>query len=72
MTEQKLSRSTYLNKNIGDFADTTSINGVTFEKVDDLRYGTNPHQPAAYYKIAGATSPIGEMTILKNGKNGLS
>ncbi len=72
MSDTKLSRSTYLSKNVGDFTDKTIVNGIEFEKVDDLRYGTNPHQPAAYYKIAGINSPLGDMKILKTGKNGLS
>lgn len=72
MSDNKLSRSTYLSKNIGDFSDEAIVNGIKFEKVEDLRYGTNPHQPAAYYKIAGANSPVGDMRILKNGKSGLS
>ncbi|OYD07539.1 bifunctional phosphoribosylaminoimidazolecarboxamide formyltransferase/IMP cyclohydrolase [Paludifilum halophilum] len=29
---------------------------VTFEKVQDLRYGENPHQPAAFYRQSPATS----------------
>ncbi len=72
MSENKISRSTYLNKNIGDFAQDCKIGDINFTKVDDLRYGTNPHQPAAYYKIEGIKNPIGDMKILKNGKNGLS
>ena len=67
-----LKRSTYLNKNIGDFADSINIADTNYSKIDDLRYGTNPHQPAAYYKVDGAPSPIGDMEILKNGKSGLS
>ena len=38
-----------------------------------LRYGTNPHQSAALYKIEGSTSHfIGDIQILKSGKDGLS
>jgi phosphoribosylaminoimidazolecarboxamide formyltransferase/IMP cyclohydrolase len=32
---------------------------VTFEKVETLRYGENPHQPAARYRRAGATTADG-------------
>ena len=42
-----LSRSSYLEKNVGDFPAEFEIAGVRYEKADDLRYGTNPHQPAA-------------------------
>lgn len=69
---EKLNRDTYLSKNVGNFAETIEINGRKFVKVDDLRYGTNPHQVACYYKMADRESVIGDMQILKNGKNGLS
>ena len=69
---QGLSRSSYLEKNLGDFAAEIVINQRRYVKVDDLRYGTNPHQPAAYYRPADAVGAISGMTILKNGKNGLS
>ena len=67
-----LKRSAYLNKNTGDYPKNISINDAQYDKVDDLRYGTNPHQTAAYYKPAGHSCPIGELEVLKNGKNGLS
>ncbi|MDD4317498.1 MAG: hypothetical protein PHV75_03180 [Victivallaceae bacterium] len=71
MTNQ-LSRDTYLSKNIGEFAESAIFNGQEYIKVCDLRYGTNPHQPAAFYRPAGRVTPIGEMKILKDGKSGLS
>ena len=67
-----LSRSSYLEKNVGDFPAEFEIAGVRYEKADDLRYGTNPHQPAAYYRPAGVSGVIGGMEIIKNGKSGLS
>ena len=67
-----LSRSSYLEKNVGSFPEIIEVAGRKYEKVDDLRYGTNPHQPAAYYRPAGSAGIIGGMEILKNGKNGLS
>jgi phosphoribosylaminoimidazolecarboxamide formyltransferase/IMP cyclohydrolase len=72
MPEKKISRKDYLTKNVGDYPDTVSIMGRTYAKVEDLRYGTNPHQPAAYYKPAGVASTIGDMEVLKTGKSGLS
>lgn len=74
MAEEKkgLDRSAYLSKNVGDFADELTIGDVKYEKVEDLRYGTNPHQPAAFYKPVEASTPIGDMKILKTGKSGLS
>lgn len=72
MAEKSLNRNTYLSKNIGNFPDTTMINGREYVKVNDLRYGTNPHQPAAFYKPLNECSPVGDMQILKDGKSGLS
>ena len=74
MAEEKksLGRSSYLSQNLGDFASEIIINGRSFEKVTDLRYGTNPHQTAAYYRPVDNAGVIGGMEILKNGKSGLS
>ncbi len=69
---QSLSRNSYLSKNTGDYPATVNICGVEFTKVEDLRYGTNPHQPAAYYKPVGKACPVADMKMLKNGKSGLS
>jgi len=46
--------------------------GRIYIKSEDLRYGTNPHQTAAFYKPEGKPCPIGDMKVLKTGKNGLS
>jgi len=69
---QELSRNTYLSKNVGAFPAETDFGGRRYVKVDDLRYGTNPHQPAAFYKPVDGGNVIGAMKILKNGKSGLS
>ncbi len=68
----KLDRASYLTANTGDFPSEITVNGCTFEKVSDLRYGTNPHQPAAFYRPAGCQGAIMDMVTLKTGKNGLS
>ena len=68
----KLGRNAYLTENTGDFADEIVINGRTYVKVNDLRYGTNPHQPAAFYRPADQHGAIMDMETLKNGKSGLS
>ena len=39
----ELNRDTYLSKNVGDFASEIIMDGRRYVKVDDLRYGTNPH-----------------------------
>ena len=70
--QETISRSSYLTKNTGNFSDNVEINGIKYQKIEDLRYGTNPHQTAAYYKVSGISSPIGDMEILKTGKSGLS
>src|SRR5210317_1112034 len=69
MSEEKkgMDRNTYLSKNVGDFAEKLNFGDQVYIKVEDLRYGTNPHQPAAFYKPEGVTSPIGDMKILKTG-----
>jgi len=67
-----LDRSSYLSRNLGDFPAEFVVDGTRYLKVEDLRYGTNPHQPAAWYRPADRPCPIGEMVILKSGKSGLS
>ena len=67
-----MDRKAYTSRNVGDFPAELEINGRSYEKVEDLRYGTNPHQPAAFYRPLGVNSTIGGMEILKSGKNGLS
>ena len=64
----ELSRSTYLEKNVGDYPATVEIAGKLYEKVEDLRYGTNPHQPAAFYRPVNSNGAIGSMQILKTAK----
>lgn len=74
MSESKLNRNSYLSKNVGDYPAQALFLGQEFQKVDDLRYGTNPHQTAALYKPCngGGGGVIGDMQVLKNGKSGLS
>ena len=57
------------------FPDSAEVLGIKYEKVEDLRYGTNPNQGAAFYKPVTDTPAgvvIGRMEILKSGKGGLS
>ena len=68
----KLTRNTYLSKNAGNYEDSIEVNGRKYVKVDDLRYGTNPHQTAAFYKPVDGGDVIGGMQVIKNGKSGLS
>ena len=62
---EKLARDTYLTKNTGNFPETFEIGGRRYVKIDDLRYGTNPHQPAAAYKPEGYQGAIMDMVTLK-------
>lgn len=57
------------------FPDKAEVLGIDYEKVEDLRYGTNPNQGAAFYRPLskkGMGQVIGVMEILKTGKGGLS
>jgi len=45
---------------------------IDYHKVQSLRYGENPHQPAAYYAPKEGRLTVGAMKILKTGKGGLS
>jgi phosphoribosylaminoimidazolecarboxamide formyltransferase/IMP cyclohydrolase len=47
MADEKINRNTYLTQNVGDYPAETEFFGRRYVKVDNLRYGTNPHQPAA-------------------------
>ena len=62
----------YRTKNVGDFPDAFEVMGRAYRKVDDLRYGTNPHQPAAFYRPVNGQCVLGAYEILKTGKSGLS
>ena len=45
---------------------------IEYYKAQSLRYGENPHQPAAYYAPKEGNLTVGAMKILKTGKGGLS
>jgi phosphoribosylaminoimidazolecarboxamide formyltransferase / IMP cyclohydrolase len=72
MSEKDL-KAMYRSRTEGQFPDAFEILGRAYSKVDDLRYGTNPHQPAAFYRPADGTGLVlGAYTMLKTGKSGLS
>ena len=72
MADQDLKKM-YSTRTEGEFPDTVEVLGRAYVKADDLRYGTNPHQPAAFYRPAdGANVVLGAHEILKTGKGGLS
>ncbi|HDI52700.1 MAG TPA: IMP cyclohydrolase, partial [Candidatus Bathyarchaeota archaeon] len=43
-----------------------------YEKAMSLRYGENPHQPAALYRPRDGSAIVGGLELLKTGKGGLS
>lgn len=72
MAERDL-KQMYRTRTEGDFPETIEVLGQAYEKAEDLRYGTNPHQPAAFYRPAGgARLVLGAYKMLKSGKSGLS
>ena len=72
MADQDLKKM-YRTRTVGDFPDSIEVLGRAYAKVEDLRYGTNPHQPAAFYRPAdGAGLVLGAYEVLKSGKGGLS
>lgn len=65
-------KAMYRTQNLGEFPDTVEVIGRKYQKVEDLRYGTNPHQPAAFYRPMDGNCVLGAYKILKSGKGGLS
>ena len=66
-------RAKYFSRTESGFANEVEILGTTYVKVEDLRYGTNPHQGASFYRPKDSSGlPFGDMEIIKTGKSGLS
>ena len=58
--------SMYFTRGDRVFPDSAEFMGVKYEKVEDLRYGTNPNQGAAYYRpVNTGNLVLGAMEILK-------
>jgi len=67
------SRKKYFTKHVGEYPGEFEFMGRRYVKVEDLRYGTNPNQTAAYYRPADAQwLVLGDCQMLKSGKSGLS
>jgi phosphoribosylaminoimidazolecarboxamide formyltransferase / IMP cyclohydrolase len=63
----------YRSRTEGAFPEKIEVLGRGYEKIEDLRYGTNPHQAAAFYRpVDGRRLVLGSYEILKTGKSGLS
>jgi len=72
MTDKDL-KDMYRTRTEGSFPEALDLMGRQYVKVEDLRYGTNPHQPAAFYRPAdGQGLVLGAYQMLKTGKSGLS
>ncbi len=72
MSEKDL-KAMYRTRTTGQFPDTFTVLDNVYEKVEDLRYGTNPHQAAAFYRpVTSAGLVLGAYKMLKTGKSGLS
>ncbi|MDH4129043.1 MAG: IMP cyclohydrolase [Spirochaetota bacterium] len=65
-------KNKYFQANIGDFQNTFEFMGLEYEKVEDLRYGTNPHQGGAIYRPKKGILSFGNYETIKTGKSGLS
>ncbi|MGL4344226.1 MAG: bifunctional phosphoribosylaminoimidazolecarboxamide formyltransferase/IMP cyclohydrolase [Cellulosilyticaceae bacterium] len=57
----------YLREQRGDYSLPNQFS-MTFEKVQDMRYGENPHQGAAFYKEVGHTKGTLADAVQLNGK----
>jgi phosphoribosylaminoimidazolecarboxamide formyltransferase/IMP cyclohydrolase len=62
----------YSERREGAFPERFDLLGTEYEKVEDLRYGSNPHQAAAFYAPRGRCLVLGAYRLLKSGKSGLS
>jgi len=66
-------KAKYFSRTESNFPEKIDFLGTEYIKVEDLRYGTNPHQGASFYKPVNAEKmTFGDMELLKNGKSGLS
>ncbi len=63
-------KRTYRTANNDEFPDELTI---TLQKEVGLRYGENPHQPAALYRVKGCSlAEFTDIRLIKSGKGGLS
>ena len=76
MSKKKSIRKRYSRALEEDYPEEIKIivgkNETVYKKKMSLRYGENPHQPAAYYVPTEGHLTIGDLEILKTGKGGLS
>jgi phosphoribosylaminoimidazolecarboxamide formyltransferase/IMP cyclohydrolase len=76
MSKPRSMRKKYSTALDEEFPETIKItigdHETIYKKHMSLRYGENPHQPAAFYSPTKDLLTIGEIKLLKTGKSGLS
>ena len=76
MSKPKSIRRKYSTALEEEFPETIKITigdqETMYRKHMSLRYGENPHQPAAYYSPTEGPLTMGDIKLLKTGKSGLS
>ena len=76
MSKPKSLRKSYRKRLEEGFPETMKLvlgdEEIEYTKSISLRYGENPHQPAAFYSPSRGPLTTGAMEILKTGKGGLS
>ena len=76
MSKTKSMRKKYSTALGEDFPETIKITigdkETVYRKHMSLRYGENPHQPAAFYSPKEAPLTVGDIKLIKSGKGGLS
>ncbi len=76
MSKPKSLRKSYRTRLEEGFPETMKLvigdEEIEYTKSMSLRYGENPHQPAAFYSPSRGPLTTGAMEILKTGKGGLS
>lgn len=76
MSNPKSIRKRYSTALEEDFPESIKITVGDYETIYrkhmSLRYGENPHQPAAFYSPTEGSLTVGDVKLLKTGKSGLS
>ncbi len=76
MSKPKSMRKVYVTAKEEDYPEEIRIiigdHETVYRKRMSLRYGENPHQPAAFYSPDTENLTLGNMKLLKTGKSGLS
>jgi len=51
--QTRMTRATYLSRNVGDYPKTVEVMGLAYEKVDDLRYGNQSASDGGFLPAGG-------------------